>query len=66
MARSGTVGAAVPTTTVARPPFWLAALVVTIGMAHSGGFTEVKPCLLRCPSKMDCYYGKNTVRGKGI
>ena len=51
-------GTTMPRPIVARPPFWLAALVVTSGMARSGGFTEVKPCLLRSPSKMDSYYGK--------
>ena len=45
MARPETVGAALPTRTVARPPFWLAALVVTTGMVHSGFFTDVSSCL---------------------
>ena len=38
MARPGTVGAALPPTTVARPPFWLAAHIATTGMARSGFF----------------------------
>ena len=36
MARPEAVGAAMPTTTVARPPFWLSSFVVTTGIAHSG------------------------------
>ena len=34
MARPEPVGAEMPTRTVARPPFWLAALVVTTDMAR--------------------------------
>ena len=31
-------------------------------MACSGGFTEVKPCLLRSPSKGGLNYGGNLVK----
>ena len=45
MARPEPVGAAMPTGTVARPPFWLAAHVLTTGMACFGFFTDVSSCL---------------------
>jgi len=64
MARPETVGAALPTRTVARPPFWLAALVVTTGMARSGVFTDVSSCLPHSPSRVEYYHGKETGRDK--
>ena len=64
MARPEAVGAALPRRTVARPPFWLAALVVTTGMARSGVFTDVSSCLPRSPSRVEYYHGKETGRDK--
>ena len=47
MARPEAVGAGMPTTTVARPPFWQVTHVVTTGMAHYGVLTDVNSCLPR-------------------
>ena len=64
MARPELVGAAMPTRTVARPPFWLVALVVTTGMARSGVLTDVNSCLPRSPSSVECYHGERSGRDK--
>ena len=60
MARPETVGPAMPTGTVARPPFWLAALVVTTGIVRSAGFTDASSCLPRSLSKIENYCGEDT------
>ena len=64
MARPEAVGAAMPTTTVARPPFWLVTRVVTTGMARSGVLTDVNSCLPRSPSSVECYHGERSGRDK--
>ena len=64
MARPEAVGAAMPTTTVARPPFWLVTCVVTTGMARSGVLTDVNSCLPRSPSSVECYHGERSGRDK--
>ena len=64
MARPEAVGAVMPTTTVARPPFWLVTRVVTTGMARSGVLTDVNSCLPRSPSSVECYHGERSGRDK--
>ena len=59
-------GATMPRPIVARTPFWLAALVVTTGIAPSGDFTEDKSCLPHSPSKIECDCGKETCSDKGL
>ena len=64
MARPEAVGAAMPTTTVARLPFWLVTRVVTTGMARSGVLTDVNSCLPHSPSSVECYHGERSGRDK--
>ena len=64
MARPEAVGAAMPTTTVARPPFWLVTRVVTTGMERSRVLTDVNSCLPRSPSSVECYHGERSGRDK--
>ena len=64
MAKPGPVGAAMPPTTVARPASWLALRVVTTDKACPRVLTEIKTCLLRSPSKVRSYHGKEVGRDK--